>query len=307
MRRSRRPALGAVLLAFAVVTSACRPGGGGTTTNQGEKFAITIGVSGVFTESQIVAEMYAQVLEKAGYEVERQMDLQTREISQPAIEEEEIDLKPEYLLSLLLHYDKAATPSTDPDAVLEKLKPLLDAKKLTLLESAKANDTNALAVTQKTADDRKLSKISDLVPIGAELVMGGPPSCPERPLCLIGLKDKYGLEFKEFKPLDEGGPLTFEALTSGATQVALVFSTDARIVGQKLVVLEDDKAGITGADNIVPLIRSDIVNDEIERLLNAVSATLTTKGMTDLNAKVDIDNEDPEDVAREFLTAEDLL
>lgn len=306
MRRFRRPALGAVLLALAVFMSACRPGGGGTNDQQ-EKFAITVGVSGVFTENQIVAEMYAQVLEKAGYKVERQLELQTREISQPAIEEEEIDLKPEYLLSLLLHYDKAATPSTDPDAVLEKLKPLLDAKKLSLLEPSKANDTNALAVTQKSADDRKLSKISDLVPIDAELVMGGPPECPQRPLCLIGLKEKYGLEFKEFKPLDGGGPLTFEALTSGAIQVALVFSTDARIVGQKLAVLDDDKAGITGADNIVPLIRSDIVNGEIRRLLNAISARLTTEGMTDLNAKVDIDNEDAEDVAREFLTAEDLL
>jgi osmoprotectant transport system substrate-binding protein len=307
MRRFRRPALGAVLLALALVMSACRPGGGGTRTGGEEKGTIKVGVSGAFTENQIVAEMYAQVLENAGYKVERQLDLQTREISQPAIEKGEIDLKPEYLLTLLFFLDKNAAASTSAEDVSGKLEPLLKGKNLTLLEPSKANDTNALAVTQKTADDRKLAKIGDLAAIDSELVFGGPPECPQRPLCLIGLKEKYEIEFKEFKPLDSGGPLTFEALTGGAIQVALVFSTDARIVGQKLVVLEDDKLGISGADFIAPLIRSAVLNDEVEQLLSAVSAKLTTEGLIALNAKVDVDNEDPEAVAKDFLTEEDLL
>jgi osmoprotectant transport system substrate-binding protein len=307
MRMFRRLALGAALLALALVMSACRPGGGGTRTGGEDKGTIKVGVSGAFTENQIIAEMYAQVLENAGYKVERQLELQTREISQPAIEKGEIDLKPEYLLSLLFFLDKNAAGSTDAEEVSGKLDPLVDAKKLTLLEPSKANNTNALAVTQNTAEERKLSKISDLVPIGGELLFGGPPECPQRPLCLIGLKEKYGLEFKEFKPLDSGGPLTFGALTEGAIQVALVFSTDARIAGQNLVVLDDDKAGISGADNIAPVIRSTVLNDEVEMLLNAVSAKLTTEGLIALNAKVDVDNEDPEEVAKDFLTEEELL
>ncbi len=250
--------------------------------------------------------MYAQVLEDAGYNVDRQLDIGARDVSQAALEKGEIDVVPEYLTSLLLFVDENGEASADADATAEKIRALTDDKGLVLLEPSGANDTNAIVVTEKTAEDRSLTKVSDLAPIGGELIFGGPPECPERPLCLIGLKDKYAIEFKEFKALDVGGPLTVAALEGGEINVALLFSTSSVISSKNLVVLEDDK-GLQAAENITPLVRDEVLTDEIEELLNSVSEKLTTENITDLNAKVELDKEEPADVAQEFLEDEGLL
>lgn len=308
MRNVRSLALGAALLALALVAAACGSGGGEEAGTGGgtDKGTITVGVSGAFAENQIVAEMYAQVLENAGYTVERQMDLGSREISDRALETGEIDLKPEYLGSELLFLDPDAKGSGDPDEEVRQLEPLLEEKGVTLLEYSGANDTNAFVVTPETAQQHGLEAVSDLKPVAPNMTLGGPPECPKRPFCLIGLEEVYGVTFGEFKPLDVGGPLTVAALEGGKIDVALLFSTSSVIGDKGWVVLEDDK-NLQQAENITPVIRTEVLNDEIERLLNQVSSKLTTENVTELNGRVEIDKEDPADVARDFLEENGLL
>jgi osmoprotectant transport system substrate-binding protein len=307
MRRFRSTALGAALLAVALIGAACGengPGGGGDGDGE-DRGTLTVG--GVaFAENQIVAEMYAQVLEDAGYTVERQTGLESREVLQPAIEAGDIDIAPEYLSSLLLFLDPDATASGDPDEARSALEPLLEERGLTLLESSEANDTNAFVVTQETADANDLASVSDLAPVAGDLTLGGPPECPERPFCIPGLQEVYGIEFGEFVPLDVGGPLTVEALDGGDIDVGLLFSTSSVIGENGWIVLEDDQQ-LQNAENITPVVRSEVLNDEIEELLNSVSATLTTENITELNGRVEIDGEDPADVANAHLTEEGLI
>jgi osmoprotectant transport system substrate-binding protein len=307
IKGSVRQALPAVMLLMTLVLGACGGGdGGGDGAGTESKGDITVGVSGAFAENQIVAEMYAQVLEDAGYNVDRQLDIGARDVSQSALNSGEIDVVPEYLSSLLLFLDPNATAVSDTAESAEKVRALLEGKGLVLLEPSEADDTNAIVVTEETAEERNLEKVSDLAPIAGELTFGGPPECPERPLCQIGLRETYGINFKEFKALDVGGALTVAALDGGEVDVALLFSTSSVIKDRGFVVLEDDK-GLQAADNITPLIREEVNNEEITELLNSVSEKLTTENITDLNARVELDKEEPEDVAREFLEDEGLI
>jgi osmoprotectant transport system substrate-binding protein len=308
MRRFRSTALGAALLAVALIAAACgEDGSGGGGGGGGGEDRGTLTVGGVaFAENQIVAEMYAQVLENAGYTVERQTGLESREVLQPAIEAGDIDIAPEYLSSLLLFLDPDATASGDHEEVHSSLAPLLDERGQTLLESSEANDTNAFVVTQETAEANDLTTVSDLAPVAGELTLGGPPECPERPFCIPGLRDSYGIEFGEFVPLDVGGPLTVEALENGDIDVGLLFSTSSVIGANGWVLLEDDQQ-LQNAENITPVVRTEALNDEIAGLLNDVSATLTTENITELNGRVEIDEEDPADVAADHLSEEGLI
>jgi osmoprotectant transport system substrate-binding protein len=142
--------------------------------------------------------------------------------------------------------------------------------------------------------------------VASQLTLGGPPECPERPFCIPGLRDTYGVEFGEFVPLDVGGPLTVEALSNGDIDVALLFSTSSVIGENGWVVLEDDKA-LQNSELITPVVRSDVLDGTIEERLNAISATLTTENVTELNGRVEIDGEDPAAVAGDFLDQNGLL
>ena len=307
MRQNRRIVLGAALLALVVVLGACGSGGDDTGPADDEnKGTLTVGVSAAFAENQIVAEMYAQVLENAGYTVQRQMSIESREISDPALESGDMDIKPEYLGSELLFLDKDAEASGDPEENVALLEPLLEEKGITLLEPSAANDTNAFVVKPETAEEFDLTTVSDLAAVDDQLTLGAPPECEIRPFCAIGLKDVYGVEFAEIKTLDIGGPLTVEALEADEIDVALLFSTSSVIADRGWIVLEDDMH-LQTAENITPVVRTEVLNEEIETLLNEVSATLTTENITELNGRVEIDQEDPADVARDFLEAEGLL
>jgi osmoprotectant transport system substrate-binding protein len=307
MRVFRSTALGAALLALALVGSACAadegPGGGGGDGGEAQQ-SLTVGADN-FAESEIVAEMYAQVLENAGFEVSREFGT-TRETRIPAMENGEIDVAPEYLATLLLFLDPSAEATSDPEATAQDLQPLLEEQGLETLEPSAAVDTNAFVVTQETADEFGLTTVSDLQPVAGELTLGGPPECPERPFCLPGLRDVYGIEFGEFVPLDPGGPLTIEALDTGEIDVALLFSTQSVIAQNGWVLLEDDK-GLQAADNITPLIRSEVADEEVASLLNEVSATLTTENVTLLNGAVEVEEHDPAQVARRHLQEEGIL
>ena len=266
---------------------------------------ITIGAV-TFAENQIVAEMYAQVLEEAGYEIDRRFNFQRRENLYPELSAGEVDLAPEYLASLLTFRDPDATASSDAEENVSTLAPLLEEDGLELLTPAAANDTNAFVVTAETANDYNLETVSDLKLHGVHLTFGGPPECPERRFCLQGLEEVYGVTFRRFKALDAGGPLTVAALGSGQIDVGLMFSTSGVIAERGWVVLEDDK-GLQAAENITPLIRSDSLDDEIADLLNEVGSLLTTAKLTELNGRVEGKNEDFREVAADFLRDEGLL
>jgi osmoprotectant transport system substrate-binding protein len=306
MRRSRSYVLGAALLVFGLVLGACGSGGDDDEAAGGgggeEKGQITVGDDS-FAESQIVAEMYAQVLEDAGYDVDRK-STKSREVRLPAMESGEIDVAPEYLATLVSVLDPKAGRVSDPGEATELLNgDLLADKGLTVLEASEAVDTNVFVVTPQLAE--QYGTLSELAPAADELTLGGPAECPTRPYCIPGLKDVYGIEFGSFEPL-EYGPATVEALKQEAVDVALLFSTDGTIQAEGLVVLEDDK-GLQAADNITPLVNEEVLDAEVEELLNSVSAALTTEIVTELNTRVNVDQEDPADVAADFLEQEGLL
>jgi osmoprotectant transport system substrate-binding protein len=150
--------------------------------------------------------------------------------------------------------------------------------------------------------------MSDLQPIASQLVLGGPPECPQRPFCLIGLMQTYGLNFKDFKPLDSGGPLTVAALDSGDIDVGLLFTTDPNITLKNYVLLEDDKH-LQLADNIAPVIRNQILTaaPDVKTLLNNVTSKLTTADLTNMNKQVGIDHMDASAVAKAYLQSKQLL
>ncbi len=270
------------------------------------KGTIVIGVSGAFAENQIVAEMYASVLDHAGYTVERQFDLRSREISQSALESGQIDLKPEYLSSLLLFLDPNADHSNDPAAVATQDAELLGSRGISVLAPSPAQDTNTFVANAETAQRFGLTSMTSLAAVANQLVLGAPPECPQRPFCLAGLRDAYGILFYDFEPLDAGGPQTVAALKSNEVQIGLLFSTDPSIGANGFVPLVDDKH-LQDPENITPVIRTEKLNDEIGRLLDRVSAELTTENVTTLVGKVVIDGQDVATVAKDFLTAHDLI
>jgi osmoprotectant transport system substrate-binding protein len=272
----------------------------------GGKGTVVVGVSGAFTENQIVAEMYAQVLERAGYAVERDFDLRSREVSQNALESGQIDLKPEYLSSLLLFLEPNAEASDDPNDVATKDRALLAPKGIDVLTPSPAQDTNQFVANAETARRFGLTTMTSLAAQASNLTLGGPPECPQRPFCLTGLKDVYGIVFDDFEPLDAGGPQTVEALKSNDVQVGLLFSTDPSIRANGFVPLVDDRH-LQDAENLTPVIRTEKLNDEIRAALDAVSVRLTTDNVTTLVGRVAVDGEDVASVARDFLAANDLL
>ncbi len=301
MRTSRRGVVGAIL-AFALVATAC--GSGDDASGPKEGPTITVG-SFSFGESVILAQIYAQALESNGYPVDlSKLEAGSREIVKPAIESGEIDLVPEYVGSAL-EVGFGGEPSADTDETLEALRTAFAASGVAVLDAAPAEDKNGIVVTQDLADELNLSKISDLTDHAADLVFGGPPECPTRPRCLIGLGDTYGLVFSEFKALDGGGPLTVAALEGGEIDVALLFTTDGVIAAKGFVLLEDD-GGLQPAENIVPVIRQEILDaygDDLSDLLNDVSAKITTAELTEMNRRFGADLIDADVVAKEWLDA----
>jgi osmoprotectant transport system substrate-binding protein len=268
--------------------------------------SIVVGVSGAFAENQIVAEMYAQVLERAGYIVERQVDLRSREVSQNALESGRIDVKPEYLSSLLLSMDPNAPASDDPAHVAGELRDLLRPRGIAVLTPSPAEDTNQFVANAKTAQRFNLTTMSSLAPVAGQLTLGAPPECVQRAFCLPGLYRTYGILFNDFVPLDVGGPQTIAALLNDEVQIGLLFSTDPSIREHGFVPLADDRH-LQNAENITPVVRSEKLNDEVRGVLNAVSAELSNDTVTELVRQVVIDGEDVPAVARRFLTSNDLL
>lgn len=295
------------VLAVGLVTVACTSSPPNVTRPSGSgKGTIVVGVSGSFTESELVAELYAQVLEHAGYTVQRQFDLRSREVSQSALESGQIDLKPEYLSSLLLYLDPNGEHSNDPSTVAAQDAAQLAPSGISVLTPSPAQDQNTFVANAQTAQQYGLTTMSSLAAVANHLTLGAPPECPQRPYCLTGLKDVYDILFWDFVPLDAGGPKTVEALQNNSVQIGLLFSTDPSIEANGFVPLIDDKH-LQDAENITPVIRTAVLNNEIGRLLDGVGAALTTDNVTALIGKVVLDGQDIPTVAKAFLRANHLL
>lgn len=302
MKPAIRVAITLIVAAF--VASAC----GGAGTSGGTKPAITIGSTN-FSEQLVLGELYGQILEANGYAVTRKFNLGNREIVFPALQSGQIDLEADYLATLLAFVEKTAKGSTDPKQTAATLQTALTPKGLTVLDHAPAVDQNGFVVTQATAAKHKLARMSDLVPVAGQLVLGGPPECPNREFCLVGLKNVYGLTFKEFKPLDVGGAITVAAVKGGQVDVGLLFTTDARIAVEGFVLLDDDKR-LQLSDNVAPVVRNEYLaraGDDFKKIVNSIAPKLTTAELTAMNKQVEIDKKDAKDVAKEWLKKQGLI
>ena len=299
-----------LVLATAFVTSAlaltaCGSGGdplAAPSESAAPSDTIVVG-SADFAENALLAEIYAGALSAKGVKVTKKLNIGSRETYIPGLEDGSIDLIPEYSGVLMQYFNKDAT-ATSPDEVYTALQSAVPTQ-LTVLEKAAAEDKDSITVTKETADKYTLKSIADLKPVAKDLVLGGPPEWKTRPTGAPGLKKVYGLEFKSFKALDAGGPLTINALKKGTVQAADVFSTDPNIPANGWVVL-DDPNSLFAAQNIVPLINKAKASATVTAALNAVSAKLDTPTLAELVKKVVLDKGDPETVAKEFLTTSGL-
>jgi osmoprotectant transport system substrate-binding protein len=282
----KRGILSALAVTSVLVLSACGGGGGNPLSGGGnsggsEGSQVIVG-SADFTESQLIGSIYSQALQAAGVKTKEQFNIGSREVYIQALKDGSIDLVPEYTGALLSYLDPKSTAAT-PEAVSGELSKKLP-EGISMLTPSPAEDKDVVAVTQATADKYQLKTISDLKPHASELVLGGPPEWKTRTQGVVGLRDVYGLNFKDFVSLDAGGTLTMTALTNGQIQAGDLFSTDPGLHANHLVALVDDK-NLFAAENVAPLIKSAKQNDTIKKTLDAVSAKLTTDDLINMNAE----------------------
>lgn len=305
--RNRAVPGSAMILAAVLLAASCARGEPPATTTALDDDAITV-ASFNFPESVLVGEIYAQTLEGEGFAVKRQLGLGARELVEPSLERGLVEFVPEYSGSALEFLTRGEGLATSDEALThDRLEEVFAERGVAVLAPAPAQDQNGFAVTRETADRYGLRSISQLVPEAPELAFGGPPECPERPLCLGGLEDVYGLEFGTFESLDAGGPVSVTALRSGTVDVALLFTTDAAIDRYDFVLLYDD-LGLQPAENVTPVVREEVVQehgDAFVRLVDSVSAFLTTGDLRELNARV-AEGETPREVAAAWLAEHGL-
>ena len=300
--RRRRSRLSALLLAVTLIASGCgssNPLGGGPIS--ADLKSVVVG-SADFPESKIIAEIYAHALEVNGFTVGRQFGIGSRETYIPALRDRSIDLVPEYTGNLLQYFDPKSTV-TAPDQVELALFRALPGD-LTILTPAPANDTDTVTVTEATAAKWKLKTIADLAVHSREVKFGAPSEFLKRGVGLVGLKANYGLIISADNFIaisDGGGPATVRALLDGTVNAANIFSTSPAIPQNRFVVLADPKNNFLPG-NVVPLVNSQKMSEPLKSILDAVSAKLTTAGLTKLNAAVSGNSGvDPDQAARGWL------
>jgi osmoprotectant transport system substrate-binding protein len=293
-------------LAVTLVGCGSQPRADGRESALGDQ-AITV-ASFDFPESELLAEIYAQALQAGGFETQLERRIGPRELVEPALASGLVEFVPEYSGTALEFLSLgAAEPTSDAAVTRAALRRTVDDDRIFALEPAPAQDANAVVVTRELADRYHLDEVSDLEAVAPRLTIGGPPECPSRPFCLEGLQRVYGLEFESFLPLDAGGPLTHQALAGGHVDVAVLFTTDPTLDTPALVVLDDDRR-LQPAENVVPLVRAEVVErwgDDLVRLVDGVSARLTTDDLRALNARVTA-GDSPAAVARRWLDGEGL-
>lgn len=309
MRRHTQALLGLVL-SGALIAGACGgddddtstdAGSDGTTGTVPDGPAISIGAQD-FGESAILAEIYAQALTEAGFDASVTEVGGYRDLLFGAFESGDVNLAPDYVASQLEFLnDFAGEATSDVEETFALLEPLLAEQELAASTPSDAVDTNAFAVTEETAEDLGLESLSDLEGQD-DLVLGGFQDCEENAFCLPGLERVYGVDLSaNFTPLD--ATLVGDALSSGDIDVGVITSTDGRIEEEGWVVLEDDEE-MLAADNVFPVFTQELLDaygDTLTGVLDEVNGNLTTEGLTELNRQYDVDKEDADVIAEEWL------
>ncbi|MHB9753347.1 ABC transporter substrate-binding protein [Streptomyces sp. BYX5S] len=301
---NRRTLLGGLAAAASVpALAACSSGitsldqqGGSLSGGGSSKKGVTIGTAN-FTENQVLGYLYAAALEAAGVKTSVRPNLGTREILIPALKGGDIDLLPEYQ-GALLHYLDTTSKATEEGEMQNALAMVLPAG-LQILPYGMAEDSDAFVVTRQTAKKYGLKSLADLAKHNGKLVIGAAPEVKKRQVGAVGLKDVYGVEFKEFKSLDSSGPLVKGALKKGDVDVANLFTTDTDIAANDWVVLTDPKNLVPG-QHVVPLIADRKADSTVRKALARLGNVLTTEHLTELNRLVDKDKKDPQDVADDY-------
>jgi len=257
-----------------------------------------------FPENEVLAEVYALALQAKGVKVTTKLNIGAREVYYPQVKNGAISIIPEYngtLLTVEVDPKSTAKTTAQVDADLAAKLP----STLTVLNPAQAQDSDSITVTAATAAKYHLKTIADLAPYAKDLVLGGPPELQTRADGIPGLKANYGLTFKSFDPLDESGPITLAALTSGKVQAADVFTTTPQITSDHLVSLTDPKFNFA-AQNVIPLVYKPVLTPTISSTLNAVDAKLTTAALLALDVQVITNKVNYTTAAQNWLTANGL-
>ena len=291
---SRRPT-GFVSALVLVLLTAC---GAGTPDPAGPPTEVRF-VSYDFPENQILTEVYAEAARRADLPVSVQHGVGTREVIAPALQQGVVDVVIDYLGTALAFFRPTVRNlSREPSEMHAVLSRTLGGRGVLALDPAEAEDQNGFAVTTAFGARHGVGRLSELADLAPELTFGGPPECPDRPFCLKGLEDVYGLQFGQVLSMPSRGA-TVEALLSGQIDVGLLETTDARLAVAPVMLLVDDKA-LQPPEHVVPLVRQDALDrwgEELRTALNQVSERLTTHDLVQLNRAVEIDGLTPEQAA----------
>ncbi|ALU94551.1 amino acid ABC transporter substrate-binding protein [Streptomyces globisporus C-1027] len=286
---------------------------GSSAGGDGKKGTLVVG-SASFTESKVLAELYAQILGDAGYSTSV-TTVKNRELYEPSVEKGEIDVIPEYAATIAEFLNakvngadqaqEKPVASGDVDATVAALKKLATPLGLTVLPPGKAVDQNAFAVSEEFAEKNSLKTLSDLGKSKLKVKIAAGDECEVRPFCAPGLKKTYGIDVTGIDPKGVGTPQSKQAVRDGKVQLVLTTTTDAVLDG--LVFLEDDKK-LQNADNVLPVLNTKDAGDpEIAEALGKLTDTLTTEELAELNRKVDAERAKPADVAKEYLESKNLI
>lgn len=269
---------------------------GSTESGTGQQ-PIVIG-SANFTESELIAGIYAAALKAKGIAATTHLDIGAREVYLQAMAEGSVTLFPEYTGGLLAYYDASSTAHSADD-VYTALQGALP-KDLKVLRYSPAQDQDSVTVTKETADKYHLTSIGDLAPVAGDMTLGGSSEWQTRADGPEGMKKLYGVTFKDYKVLDPGGPLSVKGLKTGLVQATDIFTTDPAIEDNGFVVLKDPK-NLFLAQNVVPLIAASAATPDVTNALDAVSAKLTTEGLTQMLKEINDTKADPADVAQKWV------
>ncbi|MER7622178.1 ABC transporter substrate-binding protein [Streptomyces sp. NPDC126503] len=305
-------ALAALLCLAGCATGPALEDRGAVTAPPGDNHRLTVGSAG-FTESELLARMYALLLEQAGYRTTL-LTVTNRELYEPALENGQIDVVPEYaatfadwLNAKVNGPDAPAVGSPDLAATMSALRRLAGPRGLTVLDPGRAVDQNAFAVTAAFAAEHRLKTLSDLGARGVPVRLAAGDECVRRPYCAPGLRKLYGIDVTAVDPKGVGTTQAKQAVRSGQDQLVLTTTTDATLDDFGLVLLADDKH-LQNADHIVPVVnRARAASARVTRTLDRLNDVLTTADLADLNERVDSWRRLPEDVARAYLVAKGLL
>ena len=303
VRNKGRLAFTAVAVGAALALSGCASGdpldsGSSGAAGGGDSDTIVVG-SQAYYSNEIIAEIYAQALEEAGFTVERKFQIGQRDVYIPALEGGEVDVFPEYTGNLLQFYneDTEATESNEVYAELQEALP----EELAVLEQSPATDQDSYNVTSTFAEQYGLESIGDLASVDEALTLGGAPELEERPYGPTGLQEVYNVEVG----FQATGDTTVDALVAGTINIANVYSADPRIQSADLVTL-DDPEGLFLASNVVPLVNADLA-DELAEVLDPISAALTPEGLVALNVLSQDEQQNPDEIATDWLTENGFL